>query len=490
MMKLGLALSVLCLLGSIGFWVTSTLEDPVVEAPDPVAPTRPSRPDGVSGTRQKVWSGHALGNLESAAVEEAAEFDEEVEDELEAPAPEEAVLRGRVAVALGELPEGTRVYLTGVATRLPPDEEALEPDEGAAGDEGEDEDDEELASDEEEDLGVTDEQEVYEGGEFEFFVQPGQYQLLARAPGHLPAVLQDLKVSAGDDVRGLFLDLRAGLSIKGSVSSEGEPQDGVPVVAEGEGFRITAFSDEEGNFEIAGLAPGSYQVRAFVEFLGGDERQALAGGQVALELARRGRLSGKVVDERGFAVAGAAVFGVAYGADEDGVDQDPYGEVENEGDYGGMGMSGCGPAPSCRELATTDSSGGFEIEVAQGALLALGASSGDARAAVEGVRTDARDVVLTLHRAAPVRLTLTAADGKPSAGRVYMATETGRFDFASGELTAGADGKVVYFPWADVPTTLRAEGGLRLNADDPLPPSTDIQAQRRYPHRREIVLIY
>lgn len=484
MMRWGLALSVLCLLGSIGFWVATTWSEPQVQAPRAPEP-RPARAEAAVSPRAGRETAPPLAAPVEVAADEA-QVDESPDEpeEIEPPGPEEAVLRGRVAVLSGDLPEGTRVFLAGLAAPAPIVAEGLA--ESAEAADGPPSSPSEALEPEE----FADQRDVTDDGAFEFYVAPGQYRLVARAPGHLPAVLDNLTVAAGDDVRGLVLDLSSGMKISGTVRAEGEPQEGVAVVAQGGAFRLTATTDETGHFELGGLLAGTYQVRAFVESLGGDEREVVAGGQVALELARRGLVSGRVVDERGFAVANAAVYGVSYAAQEELPDQDPFGEVDADTLSGGISISGCGPMPGCRQVAVSDAAGAFQVEVAQGALLSLGAAAGEAHATLEGVPSGAREVVLTVRRAAPVRLVLTDYEGNPAAGRVTVEAQNNRFSFASNEVVAGPDGQAVFYPWPDVGTVLRPEPGLKLTGAGPLPPSVSIEQSRR-PYRRHVItLVY
>jgi hypothetical protein len=381
---------------------------------------------------------------EAAEPGEAAEPADEGEDGVTEPEPDLVTVRGRAVPASGPQPEGVRVMLEGDHRPCTPDDES-------------------------DDCGrsffsTTADPET---GDFEIQVPPGDYAIVARAEGLLPAGERGLKLSSGETVEGLMLTLTEGFHIRGMVYNEGAPEAGVRVVANGQGFSRSGFTDDQGRFEIEGLPDGEFDVRAYVSFTGGDEKTVHSGGSVTLDLGHRERVRGRVLDAHGFPAEGVTIasdFVVTHYEPN----SDPW--PDEGGDYDGMDSHGCGPTPDCYSRAVTGADGRFELETAPGEQLIIAATRGDERALVEEITYAKRDeVVLTLE--APRRLKLVDADGKPL--KASVTTDNGSV-FWSGQMPSDENGNL----------TMPAHSGLRLyvpfgaHLEGDLPEDANVQEGR------------
>ncbi|MBI3185030.1 MAG: carboxypeptidase regulatory-like domain-containing protein [Myxococcales bacterium] len=406
-MKLGLALALCCLAASVVFHFAPDCAGPA-PAETPTAAEQPAAaPVPRSRREETVPHAPSAGDPEQFPAALSEDDLESWEDDEEP----QAILRGRVASLLGELPEDASLELEQLDAR-------------------------------EDDVGKIPVPlfDTEMPGEFEQYVVPGEYRLVARAPGFLPSALEGLRVRAGEEIGGLTLDLSPGLTLGGRVTAGDEAAPGALVVAEGQGYRLSTYAGEEGEFEIGGLLPGSYKVRAFDEWLGADEREVAAGGMVSLSLARRGRLQGQVLDPGGRAAAGARILGFERPLFL-GPDRDPHGESEGVSDE--WSRSECVPHPDCDELAAADDFGRFQIERTVGTQLVLTAVSGSARSELVEL-TDAREVTLSLRELAPAWIEVVDAGGRPVAGSLIIVSPLLPADQARlllGSLSPGMSGR-------------------------------------------------
>ncbi len=152
---------------------------------------------------------------------------------------------------------------------------------------------------------------------------PGDWSLALHAPALPPRVEQSLRLSAGQFLRGHDLCIVEDLSLEGWISDEqGHPLEDAWITAipeDGSRAAGTFASDAEGHFEIGGLAPGSYTLRAqgprtdsetcsrFEEL----SQPHVAAGTHGLALrlfARSSSIRGRVLDAEGEGLAGAFVW--------------------------------------------------------------------------------------------------------------------------------------------------------------------------------------
>jgi hypothetical protein len=150
-------------------------------------------------------------------------------------------------------------------------------------------------------------------------------------------------------------------------------------------------------------------VRAYNGHAGGDEKIVPSGSVVHLDLGHRQKVSGRVVDARGFPVEGAIVYSdyspVAV------TETDPY--PTSSGAIMGLGAHGCAPSPECYQRAVTGPDGRFEIEGAPGETLAVGARAGALTALATEVTPGDSDPI-TLVLAPGKKVQLLDVEGKPA----------------------------------------------------------------------------
>lgn len=132
-------------------------------------------------------------------------------------------------------------------------------------------------------------------------LDPGTFDLVARANGYVPGRLSGLKLAAGGRLPDLKIVLSRGLHIEGRLRDpQGNPAAGVTVEARkvipvGQGAAIARFqppqssyvTDRGGDFKLTGLEPGPYEVTA-ENALGrarGRVEVGADGGRIDLQLA-------------------------------------------------------------------------------------------------------------------------------------------------------------------------------------------------------------
>ena len=184
---------------------------------------------------------------------------------------------------------------------------------------------------------------------------PGEYLLAARVEGHAVAPEAGLRLDAGQELE-LVLRARAGTRLVGRVISKpgDRPLGGVRVTAGLENddlprewrraMTLETESGPDGRFELVGLGPGSWRLRATDErgaTASRDVEVAASGERLEVELWMPGSagLGGRVVDAAGQGVAGCEVAA--------------FGRSNRAGDF----VVGRGPAQ-----ARTDAQGAFWIE--------------------------------------------------------------------------------------------------------------------------------
>jgi hypothetical protein len=329
---------------------------------------------------------------ETTAEEPAAEEpqDGEVDEEPVDADPTMVTVRGRVVPQQGPQPENIRVML-----------DREDNCDGMASESSENACEHERAST------VAD----AETGDFELQVPAGSYVIVARAEGLMPAGEKGLKLTAGETVENLLLTLEPGGHVTGIVYGDGEPLASVKVVATGEGYVRVGFTDDFGRFEVGPLPQGTFKVRAYNSSYGGDEKDVRSGGSVTLDLARRERVRGRVLDARGFPAEGV-VISSDFVVTHDDAESDPWPDEPTEF-YGGMEAHGC--SDDCYTRSTTDASGRFELETAPGEELLIGARRGDERGYLEHI-TPGKELEMTL--IAPLRARLVDEEGQPAHGSV------------------------------------------------------------------------
>lgn len=405
-MKALIALSLACLVAAVAWalWPSAATEGAAEK------PRSQHAPDG---------SPRTFGDLPDLAEREepgVGELAETGEDEVDLVDSEDLVsVRGRVVVASGAEPESIRVLLQSL------ERECIPQDTDSSG------------------CGPANFSTVTdpETGDFDLEVPPGTYTIVARADGLLPAGERGLKLNHGESVEGLMLTLGTGEHISGMVYNEGAAETGVRVVATGEGFVRSAFTDDTGRFDIAGLPHGEFTVRAYATFTGGDEKKVRSGGSVNLELGHREHVHGRVLDAHGFPAQGVTVASdfVSVHATEN---SDPWPD-ENMYGEGGMDAHGCGPAPECYTRMVTDADGRFELETSPGEELIVAASRGNERALVEGVSFEKNEEVV-LQLEPPREARLLDADGKPLKSTIWVGNAP---VFWTAELTSDENGTVL-----------------------------------------------
>jgi hypothetical protein len=315
-MKLVLA-SLLCLLGSLGYWWMAAPGGEGLEGEASSFRRLPLPPGPVGHLAQVVGPLHLPSGVVLAPRPAPSDLEDEDEGELD----DEPVawVRGRVVVeGSGPLPEELEVF----AFEESPDDAVH--------------------------VGVE------EDGEFEVELPAGRWTLVARAPELRPAVIEGFWLNEGETREREELTLRTGLQIRGRLlGAEGPPAD-VHVVVEGQGERRVLWTLEDGTFTARGLAPGLYRVAAQDAFEGSDEREVAAGDSVSLTL-KRGTLRGVALGFDGRPIPGAQVLVLARSLPQ--VDEHPWvGESERES-LSGWECLGA----DCSRLA--DAEGRFEVEV-------------------------------------------------------------------------------------------------------------------------------
>jgi hypothetical protein len=308
---------------------------------------------------------------------------------------------------------------------------------------------------------VLDEGASGRAGRFRFEVPAGHYALVARAPGHVPALLADVPVSAGEELHGLALVLPDGLTLQGEVRDpEGAAKAEQPVVLEGEGFALETQTESDGRFRFEGLAPGRYRVRAFDPQEGSDEARAEAGGRsVTLTLGHRRVVRGRVRTASGEPVAGASV--VPLEQDLLVTPTDPAGPLDAFTGHGGRGW-GCAPSPSCLARAQTDEEGRFRLEVAADVAVRLAVIGGDLRAQGELAVGGSDEVELLAEPLLKLPVRTLDFEGKPVASRVQVRGAADSHDLFGTDVPTDPSGEGQLRLWPHAPVTVQPMYGVDL----------------------------
>jgi protocatechuate 3,4-dioxygenase beta subunit len=183
-------------------------------------------------------------------------------------------------------------------------------------------------------------------GEFLAEVDPGTHHAFARSGDETGTVGHAIVVAAGTHARGIELRLGPAARIGGWVRSATGPVAGAAVTASpyNEGALAQAVTDPTGNYEIRGLAPGSYTVAITAHGRAGATYSAITlrnGERFPLNatLADPNAVEGTVSDSNGAPVLGALVSAAG-------------------GWFRGLGGAGTPSSAAAR----TDSSGHYRLE--------------------------------------------------------------------------------------------------------------------------------
>ncbi|MFL5321582.1 MAG: carboxypeptidase-like regulatory domain-containing protein [Myxococcaceae bacterium] len=303
-----------------------------------------------------------------------------------------------------------------------------------------------------------------ENGEFESYVSPGEYKLIVRAEGYLPVQLEGITVHAGEEARGLMIELQKGFQVGGYVSVEDRATipDGIAVTLEGEGYRLTAYTDENGTFSFDGLPQGSFKVRAFDPSVGSASTEARAGDTAVSLAMKLKHLSGTLLDKHGQPLANADVVvrGNSVGSQQD---RDPYGPID--------GLSGeeedDTPQLVEEQYGLTDENGHFEVPVASEGGVNVSAEYDGAFAFAKDVSSDTSNLNLRLEDGLDVKVRATPKDPEGGEGWVEIAPvdpgtgfETQAFSMAQGEITFHVPPGVPYLLYPDGNAQLELAGNL------------------------------
>lgn len=524
--KIAIALSLFCLLASAVFYVSSVSDDPVGEpsAKSTLAEkVKQPKQRGRGSESFELPAREDVASSEVSSVDETFSGSETYEEEEEVPtlADDEGLVAGGVFLKNKDaLFEDVQLYLIQVkafdvpASADEADEEEVAVEEAeepvvevftsgeialAEGLAAEPEElDEVIAevSDESEEIGTAEDAEfdseeqyldpiyVDEAGGFERIVAPGEYKLIARAPGHLPVAVEGIIVNPREEVRGIVLELDEGLKVSGYVRTEdAAPQEEIEVTLEGEGYRQTRYTDGEGSFEFTDLPKGAFKVSAFDPTAGKAEAFARAGETtVSLRLGFH-ELTGMVVDELGMPVAEVEVVGRSSYQMPPSVDRDPYGTIDGISD----------PPPqelraNEEQYAVTDEAGRFTMKMAGDGKVALSVQSYDGQSAfVKDVDASSRGVQLRLSRGAELKLMVTEI---PAGVRdVFVELEPianeeeDELPFYS-QSQASNGGELTFYVPSGVKWMLRHDGQARVEPMGALPSNVTMGPVRKPLRRR------
>lgn len=153
------------------------------------------------------------------------------------------------------------------------------------------------------------------------------FELVASADGWRPARVEIGSFGGKTRVEGIELALLPAGAIRGRVTAAGAPVAGARIAAGNEGdtdrglsIEAQAETDERGEFRLTPVRPGTMSVAAFSPAHGFAhaiaEVEEGRDARVTLALTPLGRVQGRVVDEDGRGVAGAAVVAVDPGTHE------------------------------------------------------------------------------------------------------------------------------------------------------------------------------
>jgi hypothetical protein len=381
---------------------------------------------------------------------------EEQEDSDDAvdPSDQAAVVRGRVVVERGLIPQTVTISAQRTAA------------------DGGTEDNTEMESKYESD------------GAFEVDLEPGTYRLLFRAQGWVPAAVEGVSLAAGDDIRGVEVVLDSGGRVSGRVISapDDAPATSQIVTLTGHGFSLRTFTDDSGDFMFDGI-PLQWEGRPLELFAeavdsshGSDRQTVRSGDTVTLRLDRRRRVSGEVVGPDGQPVAHASVLVGTPVPSGSAVDRDPYGERREGESFGIIGFGLCSEWPECRAAAQTDDAGRFEVPVADVEGLRLAAVSGALRSPPVATAADGSAVRLILTEQPRVRLrAVRQKPGSDSPLFVFCTPTPPELEFASTSARAVDESGEVDLPlWPGVPCAVGALEGVSVLAAGPVPEGVDL----------------
>jgi hypothetical protein len=429
-----------------------------VESPE--ASATPAEPEGL----------RPLGEAEDGTARLTPEGDRDLEQP-----PAMAILKGQVSVAHGSLPETVSIAV--IFRGLPGEEQE------------------------------TDEEPPDAEGVFSRAVPPGTYELVFRSVGYLPVRVDGIAVSAGEELDGLDVVLERGERVGGRVvNEEDEPVANLTVLVDGHGFRRDTQTNEQGDFVFEGLPrvwegqETFFRVRATDVWGGADTQTARAGDTgLLLRLAKRGQVSGDVVDEAGSPVPYAAIYVAVPEPLQDFVEEDPYGAPQDEERLIGFGVRGCSGMPECLADGRADEQGHFELPVPEVDGLKL-ASSGPGPISPgepRGLRLSppvpvdarARGVRLVLAPALELHLLLLDPDGTPTEGEVVFQPKAQEWStVAAFRAHSDAEGNVTLLGWPGMPATLVPDGPQRMKSLGEVPDGITL-ARRAHGAREGIALL-
>lgn len=254
--------------------------------------------------------------------------------------------------------------------------------------------------------------------------------------GDRPAEGLVIQVARGGAVRGRVYDADSGAGIPG-----------VEVRAwsfyrPAQALETSAVTDGDGRYEIAGLAPGNYEIqRRFARGYGmplageGEGRDVVVRlgavtGEVNFALSRGLRISGRVVDASGAPIADVQVYGASTGGSIAGNRGDPVVDATKTGEDGSFVLGGY--AADARVNLLPEKAGYALLDAdPAGALVELNDE------ALTGVR-------LVLGPEAAISGTVVTADGEPKAGVNMYAEHVSRPEDRKSRSTSSADGSITF----------------------------------------------
>jgi hypothetical protein len=162
-------------------------------------------------------------------------------------------------------------------------------------------------------------------------LQPGKYDIRAQAAGFLPAVEKNVELAEGASLQTVHFDLEPAGTVRGKTvdPATGQPVAGVELISFGDsrGAHIKeevrmnvadpgrCLSDEQGMFELTGLAGGNYRIRSKHDrFVENETKVSVQAGEtldnVTIEMDRGGSAAGVAKDGEGELYAGGEVLAI------------------------------------------------------------------------------------------------------------------------------------------------------------------------------------